>query len=160
MGIETIAFATLTALSAASKMNQASAEAKSNTIEGNLATQEQAKKTRYAAARQTTSFLNSGLSLEGTPDTVIGETYSTGLQDIGNIKAGYDRKGKNIIAKGRSDAIATIASSFAGSSMGGSMGSMFEKAGSYMPESFSFGLNKAGFGNEAYKMLEMKDARG
>lgn len=160
MGIETILFAAFTGLKAISQMNAAKKQAKQVVQEGEVVAKEKAKQVRYAAARQTSSFLNSGLTLEGTPSVVIGETFSTGLEDINQIRNNYNTKSKNLISAGRQEAISTIVGSFAGSSMGGSMGSMFETAGSFAPESFAFGLNKAGFGNTAYDMLEMKDARG
>lgn len=161
MGIETILFAALTGLSAISKMNAAEKQAKQTVREGELVAKEKAKEIRYKVARQTSSFLNSGLTLEGTPNIVIGETFSTGLEDINNIRNNYNTKSKNLISAGRQEAISTIAGGFASAGMGGgSMGSMFQTAGSYMPESFAYGLNNAGFGNDAYSMLEMKDARG
>ena len=160
MGIETILFAALTGLKAISQMNQAKSQANSIIDEGNLATKEQAKKTRYAAATQTTNFLNSGITLEGTPNSVIDETFKTGQADIKNIANGYNTKAKNTISAGRSAAISTITSGFAGASLGGSMGSMFETAGSYLPESTLYGINSAGGGNFAYDALSLKDARG
>lgn len=160
MGIETILFAALTGLKAISQMNQAKSQAKSIVAEGNLATKEQAKKTRYAAATQTTNFLNSGITLDGTPNDVIGETFKTGLEDVHNIQSGYNMKAKNAIAAGRSAAISTITSGFAGASLGGSMGSMFETGASYLPESALYGINSAGGGNFAYDALSLKDARG
>lgn len=125
MGIETIAFAALTGLSAIQSINQSKKEAAATVREGELATKEKAKEVRYKAARQTVSFLNSGLTLEGTPNAVIGETYSTGLEDINNIRSNYNTKSKNIISAGRTEAIGKIASGFGNFAMGGGGGSMF-----------------------------------
>lgn len=160
MGWETIVFAALTGIKAVSQMNAAEKQAKNAVREGELVAKEKAKEIRYKVARQTSSFLNSGLTLEGTPQDVIGETFSTGLEDVANIRANYTNKSKDIFSKGRSEAIGTIASGFGNTALAGSAGSMFETAGSYMPESFAYGLNNAGFGNSAYSMLELKDARG
>lgn len=164
MGIETIAFAALTAMSAISKISAGKQQAKAAIQEGNINAANKAKETRYKAARQTLSFLNSGLTLEGTPSSVVDDTYATGIADTNQIISNANSKSKNIIAQSRSEAISTIASSFAGagmgSSMSGSMGSMFSTAGSYLPESFAYSANNAGFGNSAYDMLSMKDARG
>ncbi len=153
MGIETILFAAFTGLKAISQMNQAKSKARSIVAEGNLAAKEQAKKTRYAAATQRTNFLNSGITLDGTPTDVMDETFKTGLEDVNNIASGYNRKAKNAISEGRSAAIDTITSAFAGASLGGgSMGSMFESGAS--------AANSAGFGNAAYDALSFKDSLG
>lgn len=160
MGIETIIFAALTGLKAISQMNAAEKQAKNAVREGEIVAKEKAKEIRYKAARQTQSFLSSGLTLEGTAQTILDETFDTGKEDIANIRASYNNKSKNFISAGRTAAIGTIASGFGNAALAGSAGSMFETAGSYLPESASFALNDAGFGNSAYNMLSMKDARG
>lgn len=146
MGIETVLFAALTGISAISKMSAANdqaeaitknaeAQAKSLKTEGELATEERAKKLRYDAARQTSSFLTSGITLEGTPEAVLGETYDTGKADILNIKKGYNTQmtnvisaanaqSKSIISSARSAVIGDIAKSFGGMSFGS--GGMFD----------------------------------
>lgn len=160
MGIETILFAAFTGLKAISEMNAANKAAKVNAREGEIVAKEKAKEVRYKAARQTVSFLNSGVTLDGTPQDVLGETFSTGKEDITNIRSNYNNKSKSIISAGRTQAIGTIASGFGMAAAGGSMGSMFDTAGSYLPESALFKMNDAGFGSSAYNMLELKDARG
>jgi len=161
MGWETVVMAGLSAVKGITQMNQAKSEAKALVREGEIAAGEQAKKTRYKAAAQTSSFLNAGLTLEGTPNSVLNETYQTGLADINNIITGYNTKSKNAISKGRSDMINSMVSDFKGADFGGgSMGSMFEIGGSYLPESFAYGLNNAGYGSSAYNMLRIKDERG
>lgn len=160
MGIETALFLALSVISASGKMNQAKSAAGQTVANGEIAAKEKAKEVRYKVARQTSSFLNSGLTLEGTPQDVIGDTFDTGLQDIGQIRTNANNQSKNIISSARSEAIGQIAGSFGMAAMsGGSAGSMFETAGSYAPDSFAYGLNKAGFGNSAYDMLSLKDAR-
>lgn len=153
MGIETILFAAFTGLKAFSQIKQGKEQAKRVTQnaeaqaaalreEGRLAASERAKKARYKAARQTVSFLNSGLTLEGTPSSVIQKTYDVGIEDVGNITRGYNTRisnvisganadSKDIISSSRSEAIGTIASSFAGSSFGGS--GMFSAGGFTVP---------------------------
>lgn len=156
MGIETILFAAFTGLQAVSGMMQAQSQAKSAVAQGNIQMQERAKQVRYAAARQNVSFLNSGLSLEGTPMDVINETFDTGLADIRAIGANANAQSKNIIGQARTQAIGQIAGAFGDGSFGG----MVTSAGSYLPDTALFSLNKAGFGNSAFEMMEMKDARG
>lgn len=126
------------------KVNQINAknQAQANLDAANLASKEKAKQIRYAAARQTTSFLSSGLTLEGTPDAVIGETYSTGLEDLNQISKNANTTNSNLInitnvtnsnlissanaqskltvAKGRAEAIDAIVGGFSNFSMGGS----------------------------------------
>lgn len=168
MGWETLIFAALTGLKAVSQMNAATKQAENAAREGNIVAKEKAKEIRYKVARQTSSFLNSGLTLEGTPQDVIGETFSTGLDDIKNIRAGYNAKSKNFISQGRSEAIGTIASGFgaaAGGNALGSAGSMFEShlptaVGSYLPDSELFKMNSNGYGSSAYDFFDAKDARG
>lgn len=157
MGIETILFMAFTGLQAVSSMMNANSQADAAIRTGNLQMQEQAKKTRYAAARQTTSFLNSGITLEGTPQDVIQETFTTGIADVKQIGANANTTANNIIGEARTKAIGSIASSFGSFSSGGT--SLTTQAGSYLPDSALFSLNNAGFGTDAYSMLEAKDQR-
>src|SRR5688572_23731058 len=121
MGFETILFASLTALSAVSKMSAAKDQAKdvkknaersaaAMKTEGELASKEKAKQIRYAAARQTSSFLSSGITLEGTPQDVLNETFQTGLEDIENIGRGYNTNIKNTISSANTQSKNIIAS--------------------------------------------------
>lgn len=151
MGLETILFASLVGLSAVSKMSAAedqakavkrNAEAQARALkdEGELASKEKAKQIRHTVARQTSSFLSSGITLEGTPMDVLGETYKTGLEDIDNITKGYNTnisntissanaQSKNIISSARNEVIGDIMGSF--SSFG--VGNMFSAGGITVP---------------------------
>lgn len=181
MGWQTLLFVGLNALKAGQQMSNAKGQASAIIAnasaqnaalakEGDLAAQEKSKQVRYAAARQTASFLNSGLTLDGTPQDVLDDTFNTGLADINNIRDNYNTRignttsaanaaSKQAIGAGRAQAIGTIASSFAGADLGGSMGSMFSTGLSYAPDSASFALNDAGFGNTAFDALEKSDIR-
>lgn len=158
MGIETIAFLALSAVSASMKMNDAKKQAEGVAREGELVAKEKAKEVRYKVARQTSSFLNSGLTLEGTPQDVIGETFSTGKEDIGNIQSNYNAKSKNIISSARTEAIGQIAGSFAGASLGGSAGSMFGATSAGVQSAY----NGTGFGTgyDVYKSVNNPSNRG
>jgi hypothetical protein len=187
MGVETILFAAMTGMQAFSAISNAKAEAKAITrnaeaqaeadrVEGELKTKERAKEVRYKSAMQEQSFLSSGLTLEGTGEDVLFETYGTGLEDIFNIKKGYNNKiktdinyansqSKQVMAAGRDKAISAIVggvSGMGGMGGGGSMGSMFTTAGSYAPQSSIFAMNRAGMSStfDTFGMLEMQDARG
>lgn len=161
MGIETILFMAFTGLQAVSGMMNAQSQADAAVKQGNLQMAEKAKQVRYATARQNVSFLNSGLSLEGTPMDVINETFDTGIKDIQAIGANANAQSKNIIGQARTQAIGQIAGAFGGmGGGGGGFGGMATAAGSYLPDTALFSLNKAGFGNDAFSMMEMKDTRG
>ena len=152
-----------TALQAVGSIKQSKAQAQAAIAEGNIAAQNKAKETQLKAARLQSSFLSSGLTLEGTPQSVIDDTFNTGLTDLGQIKSNYDNKAKNIISAGRTEALGKLASGFSGVDWGGvgsSVNSVVTTAGSYLPDSFAYGLNNAGFGKISYDMLAKSDARG
>jgi hypothetical protein len=151
-----------TALQAVGSIQQSKAQAKAAIAEGNIAAQNKAKETQIKAARLQSSFLSSGLTLEGTPQNVIDDTFNVGLTDLGQIKSNYDNKAKSIISAGRTEALGKLASGFSGmgwSGGGSSVNSVVTTAGSYLPDSFAYGLNSAGYGNMAYDMLEKSDIR-
>lgn len=145
MGFETILFAAFTGLRAISQIRTAKKQAEVTTrnvaaqagaikTESELATKERAKELRLRVARQTSSFLSSGLTLEGTPTTVLEETFQVGTEDIQNIAknaqtsidnlvAGGNLRSESIVAQGRTKAISTItstAATFAGGDIFGS----------------------------------------
>lgn len=154
MGIETAIILGLTALSAVSTMSAANKEAEAAIKEGNIVAANKAKETKLKAARLQTSFLNSGLTLEGTPMATINDTFSTGLADINQISSNYNSKAKAAISKGRSSVLSSFASTFMG--MGAAeagLSKMFTSA----TESTAFALNDMGFGNTAFDMLEASD---
>lgn len=116
MGFETAALIGLTAVQASGAQRQARAEAKSVAERGTLDAANAAKQTVYRAATQRQSFLSSGLTLEGTPMSVINETIATGGADVGQIATNANRQSKAIISAGRSKALGIIASAAAGAS--------------------------------------------
>lgn len=84
------------------------------------------------AARLKTSFLNSGLTLEGTPQNVLSDTYNVGLQDIDQIKTNANLRAKNAISSARTKAISALSSAAMSASGGfgggGELGSGFSSA--------------------------------
>lgn len=160
MGIETALMIGFSALQAAGQISQAKSQAKAAVEQGNILAQNKARETAIKAARVQSSFLSSGLTLDGTPNNAIDDTFNTGIADIGQISSNYNNQAKNIMAQGRSAALSTMASSFSGMDFGSTASSSFINFGSRMPDSFAYGLNSAGFGNSAYSMLEMSDKRG
>lgn len=93
--------------------------------QGNIEARNKAKEIQARAASQKTSFLNSGLMLEGTPMNVIESTFNTGAEDLGNLARNYNTAAKNAISKGRSQAISSLVGSFA------SAGTTFAGAGGF-----------------------------
>jgi len=129
MGVTTAIMLGLTTLSAMSSMSNANKEAKAAIAEGNIVAANKAKETKLKAARLQTSFLNSGLTLEGTPMAAIDDTFSTGLADIGQISSNYNNKAKSAINKGRSQALSGFASAFMGMGMSQGLGGLNEMFG-------------------------------
>ncbi len=152
-------FVALTAISAIGKMNAANSQANAQIDQANLEEKRSMLTTEGKAGAAKASFLSSGLTMAGTPELAVKNIFTTGISDVNNIGNNANTAAKNTISSARSAAIGQIAGSAAMASAGGSMGSMFDTAGSYMPESFAYSMNNAGFGNDAYNMLDMKDAR-
>lgn len=117
----TIAFVALSVVKGATEMSAARNEAKATIAEGNIAAGNKAKQVAAAAATQRVSFLQSGLTLEGTPMNIIESTFNTGIKDINQIRSNYDHRAKNQITAGRTAFISSLASGFAGASMGSGM---------------------------------------
>lgn len=130
MGLETIAFAAFSFMSAQSQMRQAKSDANAVAQQGTLEAKNKARETVYKAAQMRQSFLSSGLTLEGTPMSVINETINTGKEDINQIIANANARSKNTMAAGRTNALNTLGKAFAQSSFDLDMG-----FGAGLPES-------------------------
>lgn len=156
----TLLFAAFTVFQASQQIKAGKAEAKAIVKQGELAGVEKAKQIRHKVARQTSSFLNAGLALEGTPEAVISETFATGKADVAQIAENTNIRSKNAIRSARSRAIGTIVKGFIGASAGSLFSTAIPKAASFLPEQSLFALNQAGFGSTAFEALEFKDLRG
>lgn len=146
MGAASILFLGLTALSAGSKFSAARDQAKEVVRQSEVAGKERAKSTRLKAARQTVSFLNSGITLEGTSGDIVSETFDTGIADIKQISRNANVKSRNIVSSARTDAISSIVSSAAGAGFGTSAGSMFSGA-QFGAQTGGQAFGSGGFGN-------------
>jgi len=111
MGFTAAASVGMSAYTAYETNKQGQADAKALIAEGNIVSKNKAKEIEYKAASQTVSFLNSGLTLDGTPRNVIDSTYKTGIQDLNQIRKNYNTGAKNIASKARTDALKGFASS-------------------------------------------------
>lgn len=134
---------------------------------GQLAAQRNSEQVEEKAATARVSFLNSGLTLEGTPAKALDQIYVNGKADTQNIILNYNTqisnnlndvnaKSRALVNKGRASAIDTIVKSFSHSDLGGSMGSMFDTAAT----SAGSAMNNAGYGNAAYDMFDSMDNMG
>lgn len=115
MGIETAIIVGLTAASISANNRQAKKDAKSVTNEARQQAEAEAKDTSKAASAAKVSFLNSGFTMEGTPELSIMGILDAGQADINTIKSNADSKSKQIIGAARAKALSSIAS--AGTSM-------------------------------------------
>lgn len=150
MGIETaiILAVASTALGAMNTMKQASQQAKAVVKTANINAMNKAKQTALKAGAQQTSFLNSGLTLEGTPMGAISETFKTGLEDIELIRSNANTESKNIMSNARMQVFQSILStgaSVAGGSVGGySKGSFSQNLSSDIKSVFTTKTGKVG----------------
>lgn len=128
MGLETVLILGLAAFQADQAIKQGDAEADAVIEQTNLENKERLKRTRALAGSQKVSFLNSGLTLEGSPMSVIQNTFDTGIEDIELASRNAERTAKNIQSSARTKAISTLVQagasagmgSFGGNSQGGS----------------------------------------
>lgn len=136
MGLETIALLGLSVLKASSAISQSEDEAQAVVDQANIQAENKGKEVRLRTARQQSSFLTSGLTLEGTPMASIQSTFETGLQDINQITTNANKRSKNIVSAGRTQALGELAGGIAGGFGGGdifggaTVGSTFGSQGS------------------------------
>lgn len=129
MGWETVIFLGLSALSANTEIKNSKRQAEAIIEEGNLEAENKGQEVRLRAARLQSSFLNSGLTLEGTPMNVIDSVYSSGIKDIQQIRQNYGRRAENVLDGGRSAAISTMAKGVGNAAIGsGGFDDMFSGA--------------------------------
>jgi len=116
MGLETAALIAFTAMRAGAAYNEGEDKAKAIAQQGTLQAKNKAKETVYTAARLKQSFLSGGIALEGTPMSVLNETFNTGFEDVNQIITNANRGAKSAISEGRSKALAAVGQSMALSS--------------------------------------------
>lgn len=119
MGWETFVQAGVTAYQAVSKTSAARKEAKAVTEEGRLLAENKARDTVREAGRLQSSFLSSGLTMEGTPMEVLKRSYQYGLEDINQIAKNANARSKNIMTKARTQMLEGFTSMVNGIDFGG-----------------------------------------
>lgn len=129
MGLETILILGFAALQANAAISQSESEADAVIGQANYNAENKSKETRLRAARQQVSFLNSGLTLDGTPMAAINNTFDIGIADINQITSNAETQAKNVLRAGRMEALSTLGSAAMGASFGG--GDMFSGSGTF-----------------------------
>jgi hypothetical protein len=86
------------AIAAAASQN-AAATADALRTEGKLAAKNKAQEVAQRTAAARTSFLSSGITMEGTPETAISGMFTTGLEDIRQIGTNYENRARNAISQ-------------------------------------------------------------
>lgn len=124
MGWETAIQLGATAVQAIGTRNAAKAEASAVAREGQLEAEKKARETVRTTGKLQTSFLNSGLTMEGTPTEVISRAYQYGQEDINQIVQNANSRSKNIIKKARADILEGAISKLGGIDFGSSFGAL------------------------------------
>lgn len=129
MGWETVAVVGFQLLSGRAGVSQARSQAQAIADEGSRNALSVADNTVRRAGTLQTSFLQSGLTLEGGPMDVISRAFAKGTTDIRSIESNTNAQTKNIMGVARTKALTSLASSVAGSagSVLGDFGSGFEE---------------------------------
>lgn len=105
-----LAIAGLQVAKAVGDYNQSKSQARQIREQSKQAAKARAQEIRALAAEQRASYLASGLELEGTPMSVINDTYNTGLEDITAIGTSAKTQMKNTLRQGRSSLLGGFAS--------------------------------------------------
>lgn len=156
MSWETLITSAASGFSALGSVNKGRDEAKAIAQEGTNEANVTADNTLRKAGTLTTSFLQSGLTLDDGPQSILKQAFAQGRTDIGRIGDNANNKAKAAYSAGRSKALDTLASGLSGLS---TKGLFDDNLLSSLPDSFSYGLNDFGFGNSAYSALDTSDNR-
>lgn len=119
MSWETAAYAASSMISASAESKQPRNDAKAIVAEGTIKAQNEALATRARAANLSVSFLNSGLTMEGTPASVVNAAYESGLRDTNRIIDNTNTAAKNTIKAARDKALSGLVSKTLGTSLKG-----------------------------------------
>lgn len=109
MGVAAAVYVGLSAASAIGKYNQSKSQARQAIRQGEIAMKNRADEIRALASKQRVSYIASGLELEGTPQSVITDTYNTGIEDVKAIRDSANQTSKNILTAARAQLLGDIA---------------------------------------------------
>lgn len=105
MGWEAVATVGSSLLSSRSTMKQGQANANAEIQQAGYEAKDTADNTLRTAGKLQTSFLQSGLSLEGGPMAVLMQAFAKGTTDIGRITSNANTAAKNDINTARTKAL-------------------------------------------------------
>ena len=108
----------LAVASAGMQLKNAQAQAKAVVQQGANEATRAKQITMARAAEQKSSFLSSGITLEGTPLSVMNSTYDVGKADIEQGIRNANVQSRNIIGASRANALSSIAMSVASAGFG------------------------------------------
>lgn len=108
------------------EFNQAKSAARQTRREGKVALENRKREIQDLVAKQKIGYLQSGVELEGTAQTVLQDSYTKGVKDLKAIKGAYNRSIKNQMTAARANLLGSIAqagmSAYSAFSNIGSMG--------------------------------------
>lgn len=109
MGVAAAVYVGLSAASAIGSYNQSKSQARQAIKQGEIAMKNRADEIRSLAAKQRVSYISAGLELEGTPQTVITDTYNKGIADVKAIRESANQQSKNILTAARAKLLGDMA---------------------------------------------------
>lgn len=128
MGWETLAIVGFQAISGIQGMSAANKQAKAGIQVAEQNAMTTAQNTLRTSGKLQTSFLQSGLTLEGGPMDVLKQAFGQGYTDINRIKSNADTGAKNVVSAARTKALQGLASGVAGAAGASSAGGLFDSA--------------------------------
>lgn len=150
MGIETIAMIGFSLLQAGAANKQAKREAKAIVESQNIQNKNKALEISRKAANAKVSFLNSGVTLEGTPSLAISSIFNTGIEDINLASRNAETRAKNVISNARNESLAnigkTVIGGFAGSSYGAAVDDWLSSTAYGIQQDITWGLDPEAIG--------------
>lgn len=130
MGVETaILVGGLTLAKGVGDYNQAKSSARATANEGRIAIANRKREIQELVARQKIGYLQSGVELEGTAQTVMQDTYTKGIEDVNAIAGTYNKSIKNQMTAARANLLGSIAKAGVNAYSVASLGSMGQEAG-------------------------------
>lgn len=140
MGWETLVIAGASAFNAYNTNKQGTAQAKAIARQGEQQAQNSADNSVRSIGSLQTSFLQSGLTLEGGPMAVLSQAGVKGQTDISRIAENANAASKNAVSAARTKALEQLSSGATNSSFMSSAGSFATDFGN----GFTDSLNNAG----------------
>lgn len=109
MGIATAVIAGLGVASAIGSYNSSKSQARQVVKAGEIRAYNRAEEIRSLAARQRVAYISAGLELEGTPQIVMSDTYTKGINDVMSITAAANQEAKNIRKQATAQLLGSLA---------------------------------------------------